>query len=172
MKHSPKKGVRRSVRRSKRLARALWLAAALAGAIAVPPRLGAHELMHEVTRGTAVVIELSEPDGTLFSHEPYEIHRAGEEMPFQTGRTDAQGRIVFVPDRHATWRVRTFSEDGHGADFTLEAGPGETAGAGGAGAATTAPGRSRLARGPKILVGLSLLFGLFGVISLFARRRS
>jgi nickel transport protein len=96
----------------------LFLAAASAS--------GAHEISQTVTRGNAVVIELKEDGNLPFGHEPFEIYRKGEEKPFQTGTTDALGRIVFLPDRQATWRVRAFSEDGHGTDFTIDAGPGET----------------------------------------------
>ena len=83
-------------------------------------------------------------------------------MPFLAGRTDANGRLAFVPDRAGDWRVRAFSEDGHGADFIVPAGaesgsPGPSAGLGELGG---------------LAVGLSILFGLFGLWSLFLRKKS
>jgi nickel transport protein len=129
-----------------------------------PKDLEAHELLQRVSRGTAVVIELSYPTKAPFSYEQYEISRSGEEIPFQTGRSDALGRIVFVPDRQGSWRIRAFSEDGHGVDFTIEAGPQDTA--------TAAAGKSGSNRYAKIVLGLVIIFGVFGSVSVFLRRRA
>ncbi len=51
-----------------------------------------------------------------FSFESYEVYSPKEsEIPFAVGRTDAKGRLFFMPDTNGTWRVKAFSEDGHGA---------------------------------------------------------
>lgn len=83
----------------------------------------AHHVHHEVARGEAVVVTLTYGDGSPLAGDRYDILAHGEEKAFQTGTTDAAGRIVFMPDSVGTWRVRVFSEDGHGADFTFETGP-------------------------------------------------
>ena len=122
----------------------------------------AHELIQTVTRGSAVVVELKSPDTSPFSYEQFEIHRQGEETPFQTGRTDALGRIVFVPDRQATWRVRAFSEDGHGTDFTIDAGPADA-------------GETRedfSARPMKFVFGIMIILLLFMIVLRLMRRRA
>jgi hypothetical protein len=79
----------------------------------------AHDLQYTVTGGQAVVIKLFYVDNTPFTFEGYEIYREGEKLPYQVGRTDSQGRIAFLPDRAATWRIKAISEDGHGLDFKL-----------------------------------------------------
>ena len=94
--------------------------------------------------------------------EGYEIYRAGEEVPFQVGRTDARGRAVFLPDRAGTWRVKAFSEDGHGADFSF------TTGADGGAGDLHQPFFERHLR---IIIGVSLIFGVFGLVDLLIRRR-
>ncbi|MBN2172382.1 MAG: ABC transporter permease [Candidatus Krumholzibacteriota bacterium] len=143
-------------------ARAAVLPGLLAAILSAPAC--AHDLDHAVSRGEAVVITLQYAGGEPFSYESYEVLPAGEDIPYQTGRTDAAGRIVFVPDHEGAWRVRAFSEDGHGVDLVIEAG----------GGAAPAPAGAWQGLGPwsGLAAGLGTLFGLFGVINLFARRRT
>jgi len=128
----------------------------------LPERAAAHDLRHSVEEGAAVAVKLSFADGNEFSFESYEVYHAGEEIPFQVGRTDALGRIVFLPDRAGTWRIKAFSEDGHGADFSLTTGE--------QGAVESAD-RSIFERHSRLVVGVSIIFGIFGLVSLFARRK-
>jgi nickel transport protein len=128
----------------------------------VPAISGAHELHQKISRGSAVVIELAYPDHSPFSYEQFEVFREGEEAPYQTGRSDALGRIVFVPDRDGAWRIRAFSEDGHGIDITIEAGPEGSA------ASAEAPGDDRSVR---IILGLIIIVAVFMVVLLIVRRR-
>jgi nickel transport protein len=123
--------------------------------------LHAHALVHTAQTGQALVVELRYGDGSPFSYEAAEVFRPGEAVPFLAGRTDANGRLAFVPDRPGEWRVRAFSEDGHGGDFSVTAAAGE----GPASSASPLEGVGGLA------LGLSILFGLFGLWSLFLRRR-
>lgn len=131
--------------------------------LSVPVGLGAHELIQKVSRGGAVVIELSYPNHSPFSYEQYEVYRQGEEIPYQTGRTDALGRIVFVPDRDGAWRIRVFSEDGHGIDATIQAGPEDAL-------ETAEPSGSD--RWSRIVLGLVIILGVFMAALVFLRRRA
>jgi nickel transport protein len=125
-------------------------------------RGAAHEVDHAVARTDAVVVTLSHEDGETFSNEAYEVIGPGDSNPFQTGRTDANGRITFVPDRTGTWRVRAFSEDGHGVDFTIDVDDLEMA----------AEARRSPGRGLGIpLAGVFVIFALFGILSLFLKKR-
>ncbi len=131
--------------------------------LCAPTTLHAHEIVHKVSRGAAVVIELSYHDHSPFSDEQYEVYRRGEETPYQTGRTDALGRIVFVPDREGSWRIRAFSESGHGIDVTIEAGP-ESA------VKTVAdPGSNRYGG---VVLGVVLILGVFMIVWSVLRRRA
>jgi nickel transport protein len=127
----------------------------------LPCRALAHDLQRQVDEGAAVVVRLFFADGSDFDFESYEVYRAGDEIPFQVGRTDLQGRVVFLPDRPGTWRIKAFSEDGHGADFSFSTG---------AKGSVREGGRPFLERHLRLVVGVSVIFGLFGLAGLFTRR--
>jgi nickel transport protein len=138
---------------------------------------GAHGLRHTVTRGESVVVTLSYSNGVAFSGEAYEIFRAGDADPYQSGRTDPFGRIVFMPDSSAAWRIRAFSEDGHGLDISIETpdpsghpdtneAPPDTLER-----TNTGDDKAPVGTGWRIAMAFSLLFGMFGVVSIFARRK-
>ena len=125
-------------------------------------RGAAHELLHTVVQDDSVVVDLTYPGGEAFSYETYEILGPGDSAPFQTGRTDGNGRIVFVPDRAGRWRVRAFAADGHGAEFTVEmviASSHEPA--------EPAPMKSA----GRIAIGVAVILAVFGVLSLFLRKK-
>jgi nickel transport protein len=128
----------------------------------LPERAAAHDLRHSIEEGAAVTVQLFFADGNEFSFESYEVYYAGEEIPFQAGRTDARGRLAFLPDRAGTWRIKAFSEDGHGADLSL------TTGAQGG---VESADRSLFERHSRLVVGVSIIFGIFGLVSLFARKK-
>ncbi len=147
---------RQSVPVTKRVCLSALLCVALAG-----PAL-AHDLQHAVGEGSAVSVRFFYGEDDVFSFEAYEVYRAGEEIPVQVGRTDARGRVVFLADGAGDWRVKVFSEDGHGADISLTTGE--------AGVVEDLGGPA-LGRSLRMLVGVSVIFGLFGLLSLFVRRR-
>lgn len=127
----------------------------------LPSRALAHDLQHRIEEGAAVSVKLFFADGSEFNFESYEVYRAGDEIPFQVGRTDAHGRVVFLPDRAGTWRIKAFSEDGHGADFSFTTGvKGEVRDA----------NEPFLERHLRIIVGVSVIFGCFGLVTLFMGR--
>lgn len=124
--------------------------------------VSAHDLQYTVAGGQAVVVKLFFVDNTPFTFESYEIYREGEKLPYQVGRTDSMGRIAFLPDRAATWRVKAFSEDGHGLDFKLSTD---------AAALLTGSEKPAYERYGRVVVGVALILGLFGALSLFVRKR-
>ncbi len=129
----------------------------------LPSQALAHDLQHSVDEAEAVYLRFFSADGNDFDFESYEVYRGGEEAPFQVGRTDARGGLAFLPDRAGTWRIKVFSEGGHGADFSLS-----TDARGGVEKAD----ESLLERYPRAVVGVSIIFGIFGVIALLTRGRS
>lgn len=129
----------------------------------LPAVLRAHELRYEVAEGRAVSVQIFSSSSTGLAGQAYEIYRPGEkDEPFQSGRTDAHGRLVFLPDRPGEWRITVFSEDGHGLDFLLRT---DASG-------TVEPAdRPLLDRHAGLVIGVALIFGLFGLVNLTARRR-
>lgn len=126
-----------------------------------PLAAAAHELRHEVSQGEAVVIRLSYADDTPFAFEAYEIYPQDDRLPVQVGRTDARGRIAFLPERAGTWRIKAYSEDGHGLDFTLSTDAARIV--------TSDP--PLYERHGRIVAGVGLILGLFGFIGLYLKRK-
>jgi nickel transport protein len=122
----------------------------------------AHELQQTVTRGSAVVVHLYYADGSPFADQGYELYPGEAKLPFQIGRTDADGSAAFLPGAVSDWRLKTYSEDGHGIDtrFTIAADA----------AAETACRAADPDRNSRLLLGGALLFGLFGLLQLYLRR--
>jgi nickel transport protein len=125
-----------------------------------------HSINYQVQeKGVAVRAFYSEKDPSSYSQ--YEIWGPGdkEEIPHQTGRTDKNGFLSFVPDRTGTWKIRLWGESSHGYHgFTLEVQVDKD---------LNLEGFSKplLATHTKIITGLSLIFGLFGVYALLKSRK-
>ncbi len=122
----------------------------------------AHDLQYTVVGGQAVVIKLFYADNTPFTFESYEIYRDAEKLPYQVGRTDQLGRIAFLPDAAANWRIKAISEDGHGLDFKLSTD---------AAAALAGSDKPAVERYSRIVIGVGLILGLFGFLSLYLKRK-
>jgi nickel transport protein len=149
------------VRTAEPVMRAASLLACLV-VLAAPATAPAHGLNHTFAGDRAIVVTLTTDDGAPFSFESCEVTPPGEHTPSQVGRTDRRGRVAFLPDRAGDWRVRVMAEDGHGADLTVPVGA-DLLPLGG-----RTDGPSRFAR---IVTGVSVLFGIFGVTALFFTRR-
>jgi nickel transport protein len=105
--------------------------------------------------------------GQPFAYEEYEIFppvkESEKDAPFQVGRTDANGRIVFLPDRSGTWKIRYNSQDGHGGETEVtidESGVAEKA------------EPSFFERMEKPITGAGILLGITGAaVLLYSRRK-
>lgn len=128
--------------------------------LVLPPAY-AHEVHHAVGAQSAVSVRLTFADGQPFAFEAFEVYAAGSDKPHAVGRTDAQGRAVFVPPEAGEVRFRAFSADGHGVDLKFDPPRGNEA------AAPAAAGE----RDAKLVFGAGLLLALFGLIQLFVRRK-
>lgn len=127
----------------------------------------AHEVHHVVETTAAVAVRLTYADGQPFAYEAFEATPEGGDRPAQVGRTDAQGRALFVPGATMRWRVKAFSADGHGVDVRVEV----AAGAAQAAAAAAPPPAERPNRTSLLVFGLGLLLGGFGLYQLRSRKQ-
>ncbi len=87
---------------------------------------------------------------------------------FQTGRTDFEGKFVFLPTGPGDWRVLLDDEMGHRVELVAKVpseNPGETSAASASG---ETGGRGT---GERLLVGLSILFGAAGLLYGWLSRR-
>jgi len=124
--------------------------------------LSAHNLKHTVSWEESMTITLQFIKEGDFSFQSYEVYAPKTKIPFQVGRSDAQGRVVFLPDHSGKWRVKIFSEDGHGKIIEVDIDKSKN------GQKivqnTSAEGR--------LLLGFLLLFSIFGVIYFTKRKKS
>jgi nickel transport protein len=121
----------------------------------------AHEVHHAVAVQSAVSVRLTFADGQPFAFEAFEVYAAGSDKPHAVGRTDADGRAVFLPPPSGEVRLRAFAADGHGVDLKFDPPRG-----GKAVAAASAEDR-----GAKLFFGVGLLLAIFGIVQLFLRRK-
>jgi nickel transport protein len=125
--------------------------------------VAAHEVHHSIGVGDAVVVQLKYADGKPFAFEAFEAAPDGSEIPAQVGRTDAEGRAVFIPGAVKSWKLKAYSADGHGVSLNFEA---PALAASSASDASGIPNRISL-----LLFGLSLLLGGFGVYQLWLKKK-
>ena len=138
-----------------------FLAALLLAALA-PASAAAHDILHRVEPGGAVAVKVYETDGDVVNGARYDVYSPRDPgKPFQTGRTDKNGYLSFVPDAQGVWRVKVTGDDGHGIDVRFEAGPGARAAA--AGRDASAYMRPAL--------GVVVLCAIFAALYAISRRR-
>ncbi len=123
----------------------------------------AHSVDYQVDSQQAVTVTVRSGEDVM-SYSEYELFGPGEEQPFQLGRTDAHGRLTFLPDRPGGWlaRVKADSDHGlHGVTVEIEVDEDQVV------VSHSAP---VVARHTRLLTGIGFLLGIFGAISLFRRR--
>lgn len=142
------------------------------------PVVLAHAVHHDIGRADAVVVTLYYANGNPFASRQYALTPVGEKQPVQTGKTDAQGRIVFLPAAAPRWRLRVQATDGHGVNREIAIPPPLALSATAvlpdgcppcatSGAQHAPAGRSLWL---DAATGLALIFGLFGLYQMFLRR--
>ena len=111
-----------------------------------------HAVRYRVSTGEAVVITLTHDDGSPFAFQT---------DPFQAGRSDRRGCVVFAPAGSTRWELRAFSIDGHGVMVR-----GTTSGHSGEETSSR-----RVGRASGVIAGAGVLLAIFGVTSLAMARR-
>lgn len=122
-----------------------------------------HSVDYQVDSVKAVVVTTRFADEDVASYSPFEVFRPQEKIAFQTGRTDQLGRVVFAPDKPGTWLVKVQADSTHGLhgiSVPIEVG---------ADAVIVNYKRPLVATHTKLVVGVALLFGFFGLLSLMRK---
>jgi len=124
----------------------------------------AHSINYQVEqKGMAVRAYYSEKDAAAYSQ--YELFGPGDKDPYQTGRTDRNGYIGFVPDRPGVWKLQVWGESTHGFHgVTTEITVDKTLGLEGF-------KKPMVAAYTKYVTGISLIIGIFGIYSFWLSRR-
>ncbi len=127
-------------------------------------KLYAHTIHYEIQpKGISAKIFYTQSDPASYSE--YEIYGPGDTEPYQIGRTNRAGFLSFLPDRPGIWKIKVLGESSHGFHgitidvkvdkaFNLESFE-----------------KPLVAKYTKMMVGVSVIFGLFGIISLYLSRR-
>lgn len=124
--------------------------------------LFSHNLQHTVSKEQSVVVTFSFAQEDDFSFQSYEIYAPEGEIPFAVGRTDALSRISFLPDRPGLWKIKAFSQDGHGK--IVEVAVDE--------AMQTQIKIDKSTLFQKALIGIVVLFAVFGLLYIIARKKN
>ena len=127
------------------------------------PAAQAHTIHYDVQqKAMAVHVYYSEKDPAAYSR--YELYGPGDKEPHQTGRTDKNGFLGFVPDRPGTWKLQVWGESSHGfhgvtteikVDHALN---------------LESFSKPLVATYTKLVTGISVAFGVFGVYALWVSR--
>lgn len=99
------------------------------------------------------------------NYAEYEVFGPGDKEPYQVGRTDRRGCLSLLPDRPGDWKVKVLGESAHGyhgitIDFKVDQ-------------AMSLEGFSKplVATHTRLITGLSLIVGLFGIYAWWRSRR-
>ncbi len=124
----------------------------------------AHTVNYEVQqKGIAVRVFYSAKDPASYSE--YEIFSPGGTLPHQTGRTDRNGFVAFVPDRPGIWKMRVLGESEHGFHgVTIDVEVNEAV-------KLESFSKPLVARSEKVITGLSLIVGVFGLYAFIRSRK-
>jgi nickel transport protein len=123
----------------------------------------AHTVDYQVESKSAVVVTLRFGDKAAILSK-YQVFAPSLDEPVQIGRTDAQGRIAFLPTEPGLWRVKvsTDLEHGlHGTNVDIEVDQDMV---------VKSVSQPLVATHTRLVVGVSLLFGVFGLWSLIRHR--
>ena len=123
----------------------------------------AHGVSGVISEKKALLVTAEYDDGEPMSYGAVEILNLKEKLPFQSGRTDRNGRFLFLPDRAGEWQVTI--KDGMGHQVIISTIVNENMAIGmdekqnhGAVHGGSFP------RYERILMGLSFIFGIFGFL--------
>jgi nickel transport protein len=126
-----------------------------------------HGTEGRVEKGGLVVTALYD-SGEGMSYAKVEISAPGAKLPFQSGRTDRNGRFCFFPDSAGEWKVTVDDEMGHLLEVRV---PVDEQLAHQTFQGTAGPERSGLSRTEKALMGICIIFGLCGFFFWWKGRR-
>lgn len=147
--------------------RVAWLAWGLAASWA--GGAFAHAVKATAWPVQAVAAHIVYADGKPFAFEAYEVYVGESKTPLQVGRTDAQGRALFVPEGEGPWRLRAYAVDGHGVEMRIDR-PAAIQAA--APCMATPPAATGPSRASLIVFGLSVLLAGFAVVQLWLRKKT
>lgn len=122
----------------------------------------AHGVHHEIIKG-GIGIEVKYDGGLSMAFSEIKIYSpVNKKICFQEGLTDKNGRFIFSPDREGKWKIIVQDGTGHGLVKEIDVGKGmelkrETV--------------TTFSRWQKMLIGVSLIFGITGIMFYFVTKK-
>jgi nickel transport protein len=99
------------------------------------------------------------------SYAEYELMGPGDTLPHQTGRTDKNGCVSFLPDRPGVWQVKVLGESSHGFHgVTIDVRVDQQLG-------LESFSKPLLATHTKLITGISLIIGVAGIYAYLRSRK-
>ncbi len=133
----------------------------------LPARLYSHGVAGKVDTG-GIVVKTEYSTGEPVSYAKVRIAAPGEEITFQSGRTDRNGRFCFFPDVKGDWKVVVDDEMGHRLEIVVPVNEDlarkENRESGGT-------GKAGFSRYEKAVMGICIIFGLFGIFLWLKRKK-
>lgn len=130
----------------------------------------AHAVFGEVTSEKGTMVRATYDGGDPMGYAEVEIFYKDEKLPFQTGRTDRNGCFLFLPDKPGAWKM--IVSDGMGHRLALSSNIDDNAELierNDDGLLQHKAGA--LSRSERVLMGISIIFGVFGILFWWSGRR-
>ncbi len=113
----------------------------------------------------ATIVTVNHDDGTPLAFATFSVFPPHGGPAFAKGQTDSLGRVVFLPNVSGKWEVKVFADDGHGVVTTVEVMPSSST--------TTHDSQPQsLGQIHKLITGVGILFGIFGLLVLIQNHQS
>ena len=128
----------------------------------IPAQNGfSHGVFGNIVMEKGILVKAEYDNGEPMSYSSTKIFDSEEKLPFQSGRTDRNGRFLFYPDKSGDWKV--IVNDGMGHCLTLKTHINKKLALSTINSQQNVK-KSNLSRYEKALMGLSVIFGIFGIL--------
>ena len=125
-----------------------------------PISIHAHGVEGKISSG-GIVVTAEYADGEPMSYARVNISAPGSKLPFQSGRTDRNGRFCFFPDAPGIWKVVINDEIGHRLEIEV---PVDKAMNLKTNIVTQDSLNCYLSKHIRVLMGICVIFGIFGCL--------
>lgn len=124
-----------------------------------PPAAYSHAVRGAVSQQNGMQVRALYDGGDPMTYAAVEVKHADDDLPFQTGRTDRNGRFMFLPDKAGKWQVQVTDGMGHRLSLSVEVDPDLALNK----RQANRPGEDGPGRYAKALTGVAIIFFIFGL---------
>ena len=159
---NPQSAIKTRQRKATRIAACLAMVLAW---IASAASLAQAHTIHYAVEAKGMTVRVFYAANDPASYAEYELFGPGDTLPHQTGRTDKNGCVSFLPDRPGLWQVKVLGESSHGFHgVTIDVKVDQAFG-------LESFSKPLLATHTKLITGISLIIGLAGIYAYLRSRK-